>query len=248
MKEIEKKAEKDVMIKFFQNKYCTIHEIERELEKYPEDFVVGEEPTWWVMGSSKTEPPRKTERQQKSAPSSGQRSQTAGGSVPQPGAPSVGSQASDAVKIDNEIIDSIFRMNSGGDDDRWMIINPTAGHVILCWEGECGMATAVCFLVCPNRMLVYWTPSGRQSHQRVDPGGEEPGQRTWTVEPDYQEAEQGPHWRGDGPRHDDPQEELLGPGLAPEGRQLEREHEDLPDDGQRTGMDKHRGEIILWVE
>ena len=128
MKEIEKKAEKDVMIEFFQNKYCTIHEIERELEKYPEDFVVGEEPTWWVMGSSKTEPPRKTERQQKSASSSGQRSQTAGGSVPQPGAPSGGSQASDAVKIDNEIIDSIFRMNSGGDDDRWMIINPTAGH------------------------------------------------------------------------------------------------------------------------
>ena len=76
MKEIEKKAEKDVMLEFFQNKYCTIHEIERELEKYPEDFVVGEEPTWWVMGSSKTEPPRKTERQQKSASSSGQRSQT----------------------------------------------------------------------------------------------------------------------------------------------------------------------------
>ena len=148
-----------------------------------------------------------------------------------------------AVKIDNEIIDSIFRMNSGGDDDRWMIINPTAGHVTYTsfeggitlggatvnvkfnidnntgypilqtvfgpclaegknatyWEcmlrcltssllhfeektsaekiilsyvgkGECGMATAVCFLVCPNRMLVYWTPSGRQSHQRVDPG------------------------------------------------------------------------------
>ena len=90
MKEIEEKAEKDVIIEFFQNKYCTIHEIERELEKYPEDFVVGEEPTWWVMGSSKTEPPRKTERQQKSASSSGQRSQTAGGSVPQPGAPSGG--------------------------------------------------------------------------------------------------------------------------------------------------------------
>ena len=128
MKEIEKKAEKDVMIEFFQNKYCTMHEIERELEKYPEDFVVGEEPTWWVMGSSKTEPPRKTERQQKSASSSGQRSQTAGGSVPQQGAPSGGSQASDAVKIDNEIIDSIFRMNSGGEDDRWVIINP-----INCW-------------------------------------------------------------------------------------------------------------------
>ena len=128
LKEIEKKAEKDAMIEFFHNDYCTIHEIERELEKYPEDFVVGEEPTWWVMGSSKTEPPRKTERQQKSASSSKQRSQTAGGSVPQSGAPSGGSQASDAVKIDNEIIDSIFRMNSGGDDDRWVIINPTAGH------------------------------------------------------------------------------------------------------------------------
>ena len=128
LKEIEKKAEKDVMIEFFQNNYCTMHEVERELEKYPEDFVVGEEPTWWVMGSSKTEPPRKTERQQKSASSSGQRSQTSGGSVPQHGAPSGGSHASDAVKIDNEIINSIFRMNSGGDDDRWVIINPTAGH------------------------------------------------------------------------------------------------------------------------
>ena len=205
-------------------------------------------------------------------------------------------------------------MNSGGDDDRWVIINPTAGHdTYTSFEGgitlggatvnvkfnidnntgypilqtvfgpclaegknatywECMLrcltssllhfeektarrrsffpmlGTAVCFPVCPNRMLVYWTPSGRQSHQRVDPGGEEPGQRTWTVEPDYQETEEEPHWRGDGSRHDDPQEELLGPGLAPEGRQLEREHEDLPDDGQRTGMDKHRGEIILWVE
>ena len=116
------------MIKFFQNKYCTMHESERELEKYPEDFVVGEELTWWVMGSSKTEPPRKTERQQKSASGSGQRGQTAGGSVPQQGAPSGGSQASDAVKIDNKIIDSIFRMNSGGEDDRLVIINPTAGH------------------------------------------------------------------------------------------------------------------------
>ena len=110
------------------------------------------------------------------------------------------------------------------------------------------MATAVCFLVCPDRMLIYWTPSGRQSHQRVDPSGEESGQRTWTVEPDHQETEEEPHQRGDDSRHDDQQEELLGPGLAPEGRQREREHEDLLDDGQRTGMDKHRGEIILWVE
>ena len=112
------------MIEFYQNNYCTMHEVERELEKYPEDFVIGEEPTWWVMGSSKTEPPQKTERQQKSASSSGQRSQTSGGPVPQHGASSGGSHASDAVKIDNEIIDSIFRMNS----DRWTIINPTAGH------------------------------------------------------------------------------------------------------------------------
>ena len=109
LKEIEKKAEKDVIIDFYQNTYCT-----------------REEPTWWVMGSSKTEPPRKTERQQKSASSSGQRNQTSGGPSPQ-GASSGGSYASDAVKIDNEIIDSIFRINSGGDDDRWTIINPTAG-------------------------------------------------------------------------------------------------------------------------
>ena len=101
------------------------------------------------------------------------------------------------------------------------------------------MASAVCFLVCPNRMLDYWTPSGRQSHQRVDLGGEEPGQRTWAVEPENQEAEKGAHWRGNDSRYDDPEEELLGPGLAPEGRQLEREHEDLPNDGrqQRSGHD-----------
>ena len=127
LKEIEKKAEKDLMIEVYQNNYCAMHEVERELEKYPEDFVIGEEPTWWVMGSSKTEPPQKTGQQQKSASSSRQRSQTSGGPVPQQGASSGGSHASDAVKIDNEIINSIFRMNSGGDDDRWTI-NPTAGH------------------------------------------------------------------------------------------------------------------------
>ena len=90
LKEIEKKAEKVVMIDFYQNNYCTIHEVERELERYPEDFAIGE-PTWWVMGSSKTEPPRRTARQQKSASSSGQRSQTSGGPVPQQGASSGGS-------------------------------------------------------------------------------------------------------------------------------------------------------------
>ena len=154
LKEIEKKAEK------YQNNYCTMHEVKREVEKYPKDFVVGEEPTWWVMGSSKTEPPRKTERQQKSASSTGQRSQTSGGSVPQQGASSGGSHASDAVKIDNEIINSIFRMNSGGDDDRWVIVNPTAGHD------------------------TYTSFEGYYFER----------QRTWTVEPDYQEAEKGPHW------------------------------------------------------
>ena len=127
LKEIEKKAEKDNVIDFDQNTYCTVNEADRELERYAEDFAIGEEPTWRVMGSSKTEPPQKTERQQKSASSSGQRKQTSGGPVPQQGASSGGSYASDAVKIDNEIIDSIFRMNSGGDDDRWTIINPTAG-------------------------------------------------------------------------------------------------------------------------
>ena len=34
----------------------------------------------------------------------------------------------------------------------------------------------------------------------------------------------------------------------PEGRQFEREHEDFPNDGQRAGVDEHRGEIVLRVE
>ena len=128
LKETEKEAEKGHVNDFDQNEYCTFNEADRELERYPEDFAVGEEPTWWVTGSSKTEPPRKTERQQKSTSSSGQRKQTSGGSNPQQGASGGGSSASDANKIDNDIIDSIFRMNSGGDDDRWKIINATAGH------------------------------------------------------------------------------------------------------------------------
>ena len=45
--------------------------------------------------------------------------------------------------------------------------------------------------------------TGRQSHQRVDPGREEPRQRIWTVDPDHQGAEKGPHWWGDDLRHDD---------------------------------------------
>ena len=58
LKETEKEAEKGHVIDFDQNVYCSIHEADRELERYPEDFAVGEEPTWWVMGSSKTEPPQ----------------------------------------------------------------------------------------------------------------------------------------------------------------------------------------------
>ena len=112
LKEIEKEAETGHVINFDQNEYCTYNEADRELERYPEDFAVGEEPTWWVMGSSKTEPPQKTERQQKSTPSSEQRKQTSGGSNPQQGASGGGSSASDANQIDNEIIDSIFRMIS----------------------------------------------------------------------------------------------------------------------------------------
>ena len=128
LKEIEREAVMGHVIDFDQNDYCTYNEKERELERYPEDFADGEEPTWWVMGSSKTEPPQKTERQQKSSSSSGQRQQTSGGSNPQQGASGGWSSANDANKIDNEIIDSIFRMNSGGDDDRWEIIGAAAGH------------------------------------------------------------------------------------------------------------------------
>ena len=135
-----------------------------------------------------------------------------------------------------------FAVTFRGEDQR------REDNSFLCWKRECGMASPVCFHVCPNRMLDYWTPSGRQSHQRVDPGREEPRQRTWTVDPDHQGAEKGPHWRGDDSRHDDSEEERLCPGLAPEGCQCEREHEDLPDDGQRTGMDKHRGETVLRFE
>ena len=80
LKEIEKKAEKDNVVDFDQNTYCAVNEADRELERYPEDFAIGEEPTWWVIGSSKTEPPQKTERQ-KSASSPGQRKQTSGGPV-----------------------------------------------------------------------------------------------------------------------------------------------------------------------
>ena len=115
LKEIERKAERDND----QNTYC---EADRELERYPEDFAIGEEPTWWVMGSSKTEPPQKA---------------TAEVSVELRAketnlwwaSPPAGSFKWGVVckRRDNEIIDFIFRMNSVGDDDRWIIINPTAG-------------------------------------------------------------------------------------------------------------------------
>ena len=85
LKDIEREAEKGHVINFDQNNYCTYNEKDRELERYPEDFADGEEPTWWVMGSSKTEPPQKTERQRKSSSRSGQGQQTAGGSYPQAG-------------------------------------------------------------------------------------------------------------------------------------------------------------------
>ena len=80
------------------------------------------------MGSSKTEPPQKTERQRRSSLCSGHGQQTAGGSFPQQGASSGWTSADDPNKIDNEIIDSIFRMNSGGDGDRWEIADVTAGY------------------------------------------------------------------------------------------------------------------------
>ena len=46
----------------------------------------------------------------------------------QQGVSSGWTSADDPNKIDNEIIDSIFRMNSGGDDDRWEIGDITAGY------------------------------------------------------------------------------------------------------------------------
>ena len=164
------------------------------------------------------------------ASSSGQRSQTTGGSVPQQKASSWGSCASDAVKIDNKIIDSIFRMNSGGDDDRWTIMNPTAGHIHLIRRGyyserrdcqcevqhiaegkgatywECVLRRLTSSLLhfeektSAEKIILSYVGKGNAAWLQlyafmcVDPGGEEPGQRTWTVEPDYQEAEEGPHW------------------------------------------------------
>ena len=81
--------------------------------------------------TTKTEPPQKSERQQQSSSSRPQHGQrTAGGSYPQQGATRgrASADADDPNKIDNEIIDSIFRMNSGGDDDRWEIGDITSGY------------------------------------------------------------------------------------------------------------------------
>ena len=93
------------------------------------------------MGSSKTEPPQKTGQQ------------TAGGSYPQQGASSGWTSADDPNKID-EIIDSIFRMNSGGDDDRWEIADVTAGYeTYTSFEGGVtlgGAIVSVKFNINPN--------------------------------------------------------------------------------------------------
>ena len=43
-------------------------------------------------------------------------------------------------------------------------------HSFLCWKRECGMASAVCFHVCPNRMLDYWTPSQAEKNPDNAPG------------------------------------------------------------------------------
>ena len=88
LKIIENEAEKSHVADFDRNDYCTYVRKGRVLEMYPEDFADGEEPTWWVMGSSKTEPPQKTERQRSSSSRPGHGQQTAGGSYPQQGASS----------------------------------------------------------------------------------------------------------------------------------------------------------------
>ena len=54
------------------------------------------------------------------------------------------------------------------------------------------MASAICVLVRSDRMLDYRAPSGCQSHQRVDSGGKEPRQRTWTAERIIKEQRRGP--------------------------------------------------------
>ena len=110
------------------------------------------------------------------------------------------------------------------------------------------MASAICVLMRSDRMLDHRAPPGCQSHQCVDTGGKEPRQRACTVEPDHQRTGRASHRRGRNPRHDDSEEELPGSGLAPEGCQFEREREDFPNDGQRAGVDEHRGEIVLRIE
>ena len=49
---IETEAEKGHVTDFDRNEYFTYVQKDRVLEMYPEDFTNGEEPTWWVMGSS----------------------------------------------------------------------------------------------------------------------------------------------------------------------------------------------------
>ena len=154
-------------------------------------------------------------------------------------------------------------MNSGGDDDRWTIINPTAGlETYTSFEGGITLSGATvnvkfnidtntgypiiqtvfgpclaegknatyweCMLRCLTSSLLHFQEktsaekiilsyvgkgnaawlqlyafmcaqtgcliTGRLPDQRVDPGREEPRQRTWTVDPDHQGTEKGPHW------------------------------------------------------
>ena len=119
LKDIEREAEKGHVTDVDQNNFCTYNEKDRELERYPEDFADGEEPTWWVMGSSKTEPPQKTERQRRSF-----WAWTANCWRVIPTAGSI--EWMDVCRRSQQ--DSIFRMNSGGDDDRWEIADVTAGY------------------------------------------------------------------------------------------------------------------------
>ena len=157
-------------------------------------------------------------------------------------------------------------MNSGGDDDRWVIINPTAGHdTYTSFEGGITLSGATvnvkfnidnntgypivqtvfgpclaegknatyweCMLRCltssllrfeektsAEKIILSYVGKGNAAWLQLYaflcaqtgclitgrlPGAkainaliqaEEPGQRTWTVDPDYQEAEEEPHW------------------------------------------------------
>ena len=145
LKIIETEADKSHVADFDRNEYFTHVQQDRALEKYPEDFTDGEEPTWWVMGSTKAGPPQNSEWREQSSSSRPQYgSQTAGGSHPQQGATRGRPSADDPTKIDNKTIDSIFRMNSGRDDNRWEIGDITSGYeTCTSFEGGVTMGGAV---------------------------------------------------------------------------------------------------------